>query len=211
MKKQYELIIFDLDGTLLDTSEGIFNSVRYAEKCMGFEPISDVRLREFVGPPPKSMYMQVYGANEEDAVLATQKHREYGKTKAIYEAKVYSGMEKTLQILKSQGYKLAVATLKSQKIAEVVLENFKLAKYFDVIIGMNESENLTKCMTIQMAIEQTQTTGWTLMVGDSQYDYDGAKEAEVDFVGALYGFGFDGSYEGRFATIKNPSELLLIV
>lgn len=58
MKNKYELVIFDLDGTLLDTSPGIFNSVRFAEQQMGFTPILDARLKEFVGPPPKSMYMK---------------------------------------------------------------------------------------------------------------------------------------------------------
>ena len=67
--KKYKLIIFDLDGTLLDTSKGIFNSVRYAEKMMGFEPLKDDKLKEFVGPPPKDMYMKDYGISEYDATI----------------------------------------------------------------------------------------------------------------------------------------------
>ena len=85
MSEKYQLIIFDLDGTLLDTSPGIYNSVRYAEKQMGFAPIPDEQLREFVGPPPKQMYMRKYGVDEETALAAVRWHREYGREKAVYE------------------------------------------------------------------------------------------------------------------------------
>lgn len=191
---KYELMIFDLDGTLLDTSLGIFNSVRYAERKMRFAPISDEKLREFVGPPPKEMYKKMYGADEDTALQAARYHREYGRTKAIYEASIYLGMESTLKILKDSGMKLAVATLKSQKIAESILSNFELLQYFDLVVGMDESESMTKCQLILKVIEETKTTGKVVMIGDSQYDLDGAEEAGVDFIAVLYGFGFNNSH-----------------
>lgn len=206
MKKNYELILFDLDGTLLDTSPGIFNSVRYAESQLDLPPIPDARLQEFVGPPPKSMYMQIYGLDEDRALLAAQKHREYGRTKAIFEAKVYPGIVELLSCLKDWGYKLAVATLKSQKIAETILEYYGIGRYFDVIIGMDPQETLTKCRTIQLAISKTNTAGNAVLIGDSQYDYDGAQEAEIDFLGVLYGFGFCGGCQYIFPTIEAPAE-----
>lgn len=215
---KYELMIFDLDGTLLDTSPGIFNSVRYAEKKMGFEPIPDERLREFVGPPPREMYKKIYGVDEDTALQAAKYHREYGRTKAIYEASVYPGIEETLKILKDAGMKLAVATLKSQKIAENILENFELLQYFDSVVGMDESETMTKYKTILKVIEETETTGKAVMVGDSQYDLDGAEEAGVDFIAVLYGFGFDKNYPGNLRSktnvidnIRNPENFLDIV
>lgn len=215
---KYELMIFDLDGTLLDTSPGIFNSVRYAEGKMGFEPIPDERLREFVGPPPKEMYKKIYGVDEDTALQAVRYHREYGKTKAIYEALIYPGMEETLKILKDAGMKLAVATLKSQKIAESVLKNFGLLQYFDSVVGMDESESTTKCQIIFKAIEDTETTGKAVMIGDSQYDLDGAEEAGVDFIAVLYGFGFDKNYLRNLRSItsiigdiRSPENFLDIV
>lgn len=205
---KYELIIFDLDGTLLDTSKGIFNSVRYAEREMGFKPIPDERLKEFVGPPPKAMYMQVYNVDEDIALKAAQKHREYGKTKAIYEAKVYPGIEELLCKLKEKEYKLAVATLKSQEIAEIVLDYYGLRKYFDAVIGMDAKETLTKSQTIQVAIENTESSQNALMVGDSIYDYEGALEAQVDFLGVLYGFGFYKEETYPFPVVENEKGLL---
>ena len=204
----YELIIFDLDGTLLDTSKGIFNSVRYAEKEMGFTPIPDEKLKEFVGPPPKAMYKQVYNVDEDIALKAAQMHREYGKTKAIYEAEVYPGIEELLCKVKEKEYKLAVATLKSQEIAEIVLEYYGLRKYFDAVIGMDVKETLTKSQTIHMAIKSTESSQNALMVGDSIYDYEGAMEAQVDFVGVLYGFGFYKEEAYTFPVVEDVEGLL---
>ena len=206
-KKNYELIAFDLDGTLLDTSPGIYNSVRFAQQAMGFDPIDESRLREFVGPPPQKMYQQIFGASENDAIKATAYHRQYGQEKAIYEAVVYPGMEQTLSKLKVAGYKLAVATLKAQNTAETILRNYGLFDYFDVIVGMDVSESFTKCKTIQLAIALSGTTGPVLMVGDSEYDALGAAEARVDFIGAAYGFGISKD-ESRFSLIFTPSHLL---
>lgn len=210
MSKKYETIIFDLDGTLLDTSAGIFNSVRFAEKQMGFAPVPDEALRRFVGPPPKKMYRQMYGVDEETALKATMYHRQYSREKAIYEACIYVGVQETLEELKRRGYKLAVATLKGQKIAEIILDRFGLAGRFDAIVGMDEAESLTKCKAIQCAIEGTQTVGAALMVGDSDNDALGAEEAGVDFVGVTYGFGISEK-ETRFPLVFKPKELLSLV
>ena len=208
--KQYDLVIFDLDGTLLDTSPGIFGSVRYAEQTLKLNPVADEELCEFVGPPPKDMYKKKYNLSDEDAMKATNAHRKYGIEKAIYEAKKYEGMEEVLRELKDRSIKLAVATLKKQKVAETVLENYDIKKYFDVIVGMDEEETLTKRRTIEKTIEMTRASK-ALMVGDSEYDYRGALEAKVDFVGVLYGFGFLSGNEYFFRTINNPKALLDII
>jgi len=187
---KYELVIFDLDGTLLNTSPGIFHSVRYAEKEMGLKPIDDAELIKFAGPPPGEMYQKVYGMNEEAAARAVRFHREYGRSRAVYEAEVYPGIVEGLQALRKAGCRLAVATLKPQKIAEYILELYGLAGFFDVIVGMDDSESKTKCQTIREAVVKTGIEEKAVMVGDSVYDLKGAKEAGVDFIGVLYGFGF---------------------
>ena len=207
MEKKYEIIVFDLDGTLLDTSPGIFNSVRFAEQQMGFNPVTQTQLKAFVGPPPKEMYKKLHGVDDEIAIRATGFHRQYSREKAIYEAEIYPGMEQTLAELKQQGYKLAVATLKGQKIAEEILKIYKIADFFDAIVGMDAAESFTKCKTIHVAMELSGATSAALMVGDSEYDYVGAIEAGVDFVGASYGFGIDPA-DKRFPLIHTPLELL---
>lgn len=188
--QKYELIVFDLDGTLLDTSRGIYNSVRFAEKSMNFEPIPEKKLKLFVGPPPKDMYKKVYGVDEETAIQATVFHRQYSKEKAIFEASPYDGIFNILTYLKDNGYKLAVATLKGQKIAETILNHYDLANFFDAIVGMDIGETFTKAKTILEAKRRTNTYGDCLLVGDTVYDLDGAKELRMDFIACTYGFGF---------------------
>ena len=205
--RQYDLVLFDLDGTLLDTSEGIFNSVRFAESRMNLKRIPDERLREFVGPPPKKMYMEVYGLDEESALLAARYHREYGRTKAIYEAKPYPDIVWTLQQLKNNGFRLGVATLKSQEIAEEVLRLNNMLDLFMCVVGMDKDESRKKVDTIRISQIETNAKA-TILVGDSPYDHEGAAAANIDFIGALYGFGFKESETYPFPTIKAPTELL---
>lgn len=210
--KKYRLIIFDLDGTLLDTSQGIFNSVRYAEEKMGLEPIAEEDLRKFAGPPPAEMYKKLYGLNDELSLKAAAYHREYGRSKAVYEAKLYSGVDETLADLSKRGHILAVATLKRQDIAERILAIYGIDGYFSKIAGMNHAETDTKSGLIKCvcALENIVPGDEVLMVGDSQYDYEGAKEAGVDFLGVSYGYGFEGTEVGiRF--VGDFVEIMAIV
>lgn len=207
MKNKYDLIIFDLDGTLLDTSLGIFNSVRYAEKMMNFKPVTDEVLKKFVGPPPKEMYKKIYNVLEDEALLAAKYHREYGRTYAIYEAKVYPKIIEVLDSLKKDKIKLAVATLKSQNIAEKILQYFCLDKFFDVIVGMDEKETLTKADTIKIAMEKVGIKDNVLMIGDSIYDKIGAMEVGIDFIAVSYGFGFN-NIDSKDIFINKIEELL---
>ena len=214
MSQKYQLVIFDLDGTLLDTSPGIYNSVRCAERHMGFDPITDDRLREFVGPPPKQMYMKIYGVDEATALEAVKWHREYGRKKAIYEATVYPGMLQVLNQLKEHNFRLAVSTLKSQEIAESVLDNFGIKKYFDAICGMNEQETFTKCQTIRSAMSRINDCKNAVMIGDSLYDCIGALEAQVAFIAVTYGFGFTKESEIQYPHVgaaSSPSEIYNII
>ncbi len=207
---KYKVVLFDLDGTLLDTSPGIFGSVRFAEKSLGLNPIPETQLRNFVGPPPTESYMKNYGVSQKVAVEATKFHRQYGAEHGIYEAKVYDGIPELLEKLKSKGVKLGVCTLKRQDIAENILSNFCLKKYFDVIVGIDNQESLTKADTIIIALNKLSYAdrNSVVLIGDSIYDAEGAKKSNVDFIGVTYGFGLNTKSEVKCTLIKNVYELL---
>lgn len=198
LNNRYELIVFDLDGTLLDTALGIFNSVRYTEEKMNLNPIPEEYLRKFVGPPPAEMYKQMYSLNDEQSLEAAGFHREYGNNKAIYESKLYECVPQVLKSLSHKGIVLAVATLKREDIAKKILSYHEIDKYFVQIAGMNHAETDTKAGLIKRVckLEKIISNANVLMVGDSMYDYEGAKEAGVDFIGVSYGYGFDGTENG---------------
>ena len=209
-QQHHDMVIFDLDGTLIDTSPGIYGSVRYAESRMGLKPVDDSLLSQFVGPPPKETYMRLYGLSEEKALDAARFHREYGMEKAIYEAEVYEGIPETLSSIRDRGYSIAVSTLKGQIIADRMLRLYELYNFFDVIVGMDMKESLTKRDTIKIAMKHVGAVK-AIMIGDSTYDYNGAKEAGTDFIGVTYGFGFSEVGLYPFQVIKKPSELLDII
>jgi len=202
-----QIIIFDLDGTLIDTSVGIINSIRYVESKMRLEPIDDRFLIGYIGAPPQKLYMDCYGLSGKDASLAVSYHREYGKKKAIYEAKVYDAIPETLYRIKKMGIDIAVATLKKQDSAEAMLKHYGLLNYFHVIIGMNNEESLSKKDIINAVIKCTGEKN-ALMIGDSEYDYIGAVGAGIDFLGVTYGYGFNRKSSYCFNTVNAPIEII---
>jgi phosphoglycolate phosphatase len=194
---RYGNIIFDLDGTLFDTSRGIYNSVRYVEDKLGLEYLSQEKLKLFIGPPPFESYKKLYGMNDSLAKAAVKYHREYAAMKGIFEANVYENIVELLNILKIKSYKIAIATLKRQDLTEKILKHFKLGQYFNTIVGIDNMESLTKADIINIALKKMNVLdkATAIMIGDSEYDAIGAEQAGIDFIGVTYGFGFDDKRE----------------
>lgn len=188
---QYRLIIFDLDGTLADTSEGIFNSIRYTQEKMGLFPReTDEQMRSHIGPPVTESYNRIFRLTGERLQQAAAYHKEYALQKGLYETSLYEGIPELLAQLK-QKYKLAVATLKFEETATQMLHHLGIAQYFDIICGAIPGQHTTKLDTLQRAMQHCETTvAQTLLVGDSQYDALGAQQAGIDFLAVTYGFGF---------------------
>ena len=204
------MVIFDLDGTLLDTSEGIFNCVRYVECNLGLQPIETEQLKVFIGPPPKEMYRKVYGLSEEMSSQAVDFHREYGNLKAVYEAEVYEGIVEVLQWLKERKYLIGVATLKREKTAKKILEIHNLSQYFDIICGMNDKESLTKKELIVNMLKKYNVSS-AVLIGDTIYDYLAAKESGIEFLPVCYGFGYKNVDEKEIrdcCVIEEPRQII---
>ena len=144
--KHYKTVLFDLDGTLLDTSEGILGAVKYAQQQMNLPSLPDSRLREFIGPPPVESYKRIFGVDEAIAQQAAFFHRKYGSEHGLFEAQHYPGISELLQNLKNSGRFLGVATLKREDTAQKILAHFNLKQYFDVIAGIDTKEQLSNCL-----------------------------------------------------------------
>lgn len=207
----YKTVIFDLDGTLLDTSEGVLNSVTYALEKMGLEPIEYERAKRFLGPPLQESFEKVLGFNEKDIETAVEYYRENYKTLGgMYQTKVYDGIFEVLNYLKSDGRKLCVATLKPEDSAYEVLEHFKIAEYFDYI-GANKDDKATKSGLVLDGLAHTGAApDEAVLIGDTMFDLLGAKEAGVDFIFAGYGSVSDEDFpkEDCVAVCNDPLELV---
>ena len=126
----YNIFLFDLDGTLTDSSLGITNSVIYALKKYGITVEDRRSLYRFIGPPLTDSFRDFYGFSEEKALEAVGFYREYYRDKGIFENRVYEGMEETLKELKNRGKRLIVATSKPEPFARRINRSFWTGSLF---------------------------------------------------------------------------------
>ena len=207
----YDVILFDLDGTLTDSAEGIVNSVVYALERKGVPYANKQELRRFVGPPLQDSFRDYCGFSDEQVKETVRIFREYFTEKGIYENSVYDGVKEMLDSLCRAGRTLAVATSKPELFAEQILARFDLAKYFSVIAGAS-MDGTTKPVVIREALRRlgVKASDRVLMVGDREHDILGAKEVGVASLGVLYGYGSEEELRtaGADHIVKTPSEIL---
>lgn len=196
--KNTELILFDFDGTIVDTGEGITKGVAYALSGFGIEVTNLSALHAFIGPPLKDSFQEFYNFSDEEVVRATAAYREYYKADGMRQCRPYDGVEVLLRRLREAGKLVLLATSKPQHFAELILKNFDLLQYFDYVAGSTLDEKRTdKAEVIAYALEQypNMPRERMLMVGDRKYDILGAKTEGLRSVGVLYGFGSRAEFE----------------
>lgn len=190
--KNYQYILFDLDGTITDPGIGITNSVEYALNKFGITVQGRSELYKFIGPPLLDSFMDYYGFTAEKARQGIAYYREFYSDKGIFQNKVYDGMKDLIRHLKDSGKELIVATSKPEYFAAQIMEHFHLAEYFTFIAGATMDEKrVQKADVIAYALETCgiEDKNRVLMVGDREYDVTGAKTAGIDVMGALFGYG----------------------
>jgi len=215
--KKYNYLLFDLDGTLTDPSEGITKSIAYALQHFGIETTDLATLHDWIGPPIKQSLMDIHHFDEATADLGVAKYRERFSETGIYENRLFDGIPDLLQSLQQHGYKLYLATSKPTIFAERILKHFDIAQYFDFVGGSClDDSRPTKAHVIQHVIEETGIADMdkTLMIGDRKYDIVGGKAFNMDTLGVLYGFGTRPELQQAGATyivdsVSELSELLL--
>ena len=187
----YTCIIFDMDGTLVNTYEGIYHAYQRAFYEMDMPFPGDEFVSKAIGAPLLRVFEEICGLSPRDAQKAVDCYRAYYAEKGKRQLTVYPGIPETLRRLKAAGCTLVTATLKREGFAKEILQNLNLESYFDVINGMNDDDTLTKADLIRRCLSSTQTSpSHAILVGDSEYDAAGAREAGVGFLAVTYGFGF---------------------
>lgn len=181
--RKYRYILFDLDGTLIHSHEGIFACILHALKVMGREELgTSDRLRRCIGPTLVYSFSHYFEMCEEDAVKATAIYREeYAKT-GVHQNQPIQGALETLKALKERGYVLALATSKPQGFAETISKRWGFEKYLSVTVGAGLDGSLpTKASVIEEAVRRLGASAdECLMVGDRKHDKDGAGENGID-------------------------------
>ena len=189
---KYEIAVFDVDGTLLDTTEGVLASVKYTIDKMGFEPLSEDVLKTFIGPPIQDSFAKAYNLSgdilQDIATCFRNRYKDYELLKAV----PYDGIYEVFDKLMERNVKLAVATYKRQDYAEAILKHFGFDKYTNILYGADHNNKLKKVDIIEKCMVDLGVTDYSnaVMIGDSSHDAIGAEKIGMDFIGVTYGFDF---------------------
>lgn len=190
--KKYDVIAFDLDGTLSDPSRGLIASFIYAFKKMGVDYGEPESLARFIGPPIYEEWQREFGFSPEESSRALLIFREYYQVYGWWDNEMYAGVPEMLSDLKSRGKKIVLATSKPEIFAKKILKLFDIAKYFDFIGGAatdktrdKKHEVLEYSLQSVGAVDKSRA----ILVGDRVYDAEGARLSKIDSMGVLYGHG----------------------
>lgn len=210
--KSYSTILFDLDGTLSDSSQGIINSIIYALEKYDVNDYDMPLLKKFLGPPLHESFEKIMGFDKEKSLQAVKLYREYFSSKGLFENEIYGGVSDLLQNLKENGKALIVATSKPQPFTDRIMEHFNLAKYFDFIAGSNmDTTRSKKAEVIEYALSECniKDKSKVVMIGDRAEDMIGAQTVGVDSIGVEYGYGTIDELKNAGATyiVKTVGEL----
>ncbi len=190
--KKYQYLFFDLDGTIIDSSEGVCKSFAYALKYYGINVDDLAVLRPVIGPPLKDSFMNLYDFDEDKAIEAVAKYRERYTDVGILECRLYDGVRELLKELAHRGYKLVLATSKPEIFARRIMERYELDGYFHFIAGAQIGGTISNKEDVLGYILQSLNitdVSDCLMIGDTKYDLAGAEYFGIDALGVLYGFG----------------------
>ena len=184
-------VIFDLDGTLLDTSPGIIESVQYTIRELGWQTLNKQQLLSFIGPPLGASFVHCCGCSPEEAQHAVTVFRKYYQEGAVFDANPYDGILQLCAAFCARGIRMAAATNKPERFAVALLHRFGLDEYIHPICGADEEGTLKKSDLIRLSMQGMQAeVPETVLIGDTENDAEGARQTGVHFLAVTYGFGF---------------------
>ena len=214
--KKYDIIAFDLDGTLTNPERGLVAGFRYAFDKLGVKYESAESLKRFIGPPLFDEWKKCFGFSDDECNEALRIFREFYDVYGWRENDIYPGVPEMLSELKASGKKLVVATSKPEKVANKVLRLFDIAKYFDFISTATiDKRRDKKCEVLEYALESVGSPekDKCILVGDRIFDAVGAKLIGIDSLGVLYGHGSRSEIEsaGFNYLAESVSDILTIL
>ncbi len=204
-------VIFDFDGTIADSSEGIMESALRTVETIGYDRslYSEDYLKRFIGPPLRDCFRITFSVPEDRIEECVKTYREFYNSDGMFRMKPYDGIKELLYALRAMGIKTAVATNKMEELAVRCIKYLGMYDCFDVIKGPEVDGGITKAEVILNAIKALDVEkDEVIMVGDTSNDQVGAEKAGVSFLPVKWGFGFSVSNPEGLELIGEPSEIL---
>jgi len=206
-------ILFDLDGTITDSGEGIINCAEFALKYFGLPISSREEMRVFVGPPLRDTFYK-FGVPQDRLDEAVEVYRSRYIPIGKYENNPYPGIEQFLADLKANGHRLYIATSKPEGMSIDILNHFGLAQYFDLIAGATlDGSRDEKAQVIAYLLEQIGSLDDAIMVGDTAFDIIGARTHGIPGIGVSWGYGkvCDMEQAGAVAIADSVEQLFVLL
>ena len=218
MEKNFDAILWDLDGTLMDTKLGILNSVKHTAKHCGLKELTDDEIDEFIGPPFEQSAKKIFGVDEEKAIELAAIFREKYKTLELFNATPTPYIFEVMEEIKNCGILQGLATYKTEFCSFPLMKHFKFDKYLDTMHGGIVGLNRTKTDIMNECINDFKLNSMNriLMIGDTEHDLLASKEIGCFFLGVNFGFGFnnltkdDMNYENIIGFVDDIRDLIPI-
>ena len=207
---RYKAVFFDLDGTLMDTSDGIFAGGRYAMEKVGI-PIPEIEdWNVFIGPPLGDCFRLTFGIKDEDKIRQLcEAYHEFYMKEGRFRAHFYPGILEVAKELKKRGHVLGIASMKNEDLVQEMCKHFKVDDLFDVQLGIDLIGTMTKADLLQEGFKRLGLSASDcVLIGDTAIDARGAQQAGCNCIRVSWGFGFKPGEEG---TINSPYDILSLV
>ena len=196
-----KMVIFDLDGTLVETSKSILNSFRYVERKMNLPHLIDSNSHKLMGLPLKQIYSNYYNLDSDKCVQAIALYRSRYNRYCKREVYLYDNTIETLEYLKNKNYILNVCTLKREDLAIKILKHLNIYKYFNRVYGIDNNDTLSKVDLINKCLDNNKLeNNKVILIGDSMSDINASIETKIDIILACYGHGI---IKIRESNVKN--------
>jgi len=212
LTRNWTSVLFDLDGTILDSAPGIVQSLVDTFTHLGLPVPAREELMSYVGPPLLDSFRNRAGLSEVAAQDALQIYRKDFRKDGAFDSAVFPGIIGLLESLTDAGIPLAVATSKPETQANLILEHFNLRRFFAVVAGASEDETrATKAAIVGLALSELREAGhdtsMSVMVGDRIYDVEGAAACDVPSIIVEWGYGSPAEATGAMATVYSTDRL----
>ena len=213
MSTPYSCILFDLDGTIVDSAPGITATLAYMFEQLGKPIPTPSELLKYVGPPLLDSFRDLAGFDAEESAAALAIYREKYLNVGAYDATQYPGVGQVLKAVHDSPVPMSLATSKPETPATLILEHFNLARYFDIITGASDDEvRSAKKDVVAEALIRLAAMGADIsrpvLVGDREHDVQGAAANDVPTIFVEWGYGSVAEKVGSIASVATPDELL---